>query len=331
MQSRLVCYHALPRAIGHALVCIGLGTTVQAQSLSFGSVVVFNDEWPLTNLGFKSAPDGAGRFIENFVGEMDPADGVSILVLSSNYAGEWASTFRERLISLGASVEISVNPLPTPAELLPFDGVVVVGRLPNGGPPDNQALIGYVQLGGNVLVLGGTLGPGGDAGLFNPLLRAFGLEFIGPNNNLTGTFQINSADPFFAGVAGLWQSNGNSIVKYGNNPNAQIFALTSPGEGLYAVSRLDLADCDGDLVPDLVEIRQGAADTDGNGIPDTCEIDPCPGDINESGVVNAVDISMILSSWGTSGGKFPRTDTNQDGIVDAQDLAVVLSGWGNCP
>jgi hypothetical protein len=92
------------------------------------------------------------------------------------------------------------------------------------------------------------------------------------------------------------------------------------------------ADCNGDGIVDYGQILDGTfADVNSNGIPDLCEVDPCPGDINESGVVNAVDISMILSSWGTNGGKFPRADTNHDGTVDAQDLAVVLSGWGNCP
>jgi hypothetical protein len=92
------------------------------------------------------------------------------------------------------------------------------------------------------------------------------------------------------------------------------------------------ADCNADGIVDYGQILDGTfADLNGNGVPDPCEVDPCPGDINQSGVVNAVDISMILSSWGTNGGKFPRTDTNQDGIVDAQDLAVVLGGWGNCP
>ncbi len=92
------------------------------------------------------------------------------------------------------------------------------------------------------------------------------------------------------------------------------------------------ADCNGDGIVDYGQILDATfEDAHQNGVPDICEIDPCPGDVNESGVVNAVDISMILSSWGTNGGKFPRTDTNQDGIVDAQDLAVVLGGWGNCP
>jgi hypothetical protein len=92
------------------------------------------------------------------------------------------------------------------------------------------------------------------------------------------------------------------------------------------------ADCNGDSIVDYGQILRGElADTDENGVPDVCEVDPCPGDVNSSGVVNAVDISVILSAWGTNGGKFPRADTDGNGVVDAADLSVVLSGWGPCP
>ncbi len=92
------------------------------------------------------------------------------------------------------------------------------------------------------------------------------------------------------------------------------------------------ADCNNDGVVDYGQILRGElADADGNGVPDACELDPCPGDINDSGVVNGTDIAIILGAWGTSGGKFPRADTDGNAIVDAADLAVVLGGWGPCP
>lgn len=92
------------------------------------------------------------------------------------------------------------------------------------------------------------------------------------------------------------------------------------------------ADCDGDGMVDLYQITLGlAVDDNANGVPDACEPAPCPGDTNGSGVVNAVDISVILSAWGTDGGKFPGADTNDDGTVDGSDLAEVLAGWGPCP
>jgi hypothetical protein len=97
-------------------------------------------------------------------------------------------------------------------------------------------------------------------------------------------------------------------------------------------ARIFGADCNGDGIVDYGQILDGTfEDVNSNGVPDTCEIDPCPGDITENGFVDGVDLSLVLSLWGTNGQKFPRSDTNDDGIVDANDLAVVLSGWGKCP
>jgi hypothetical protein len=96
------------------------------------------------------------------------------------------------------------------------------------------------------------------------------------------------------------------------------------------------ADCNGDGIVDYGQILDGTfEDANENGVPDCCDAGesctPCPGDVNDSGIVNGTDIAIILGAWGTSGGKFPRSDTDGNGIVDAADLAVVLGGWGNCP
>jgi hypothetical protein len=96
------------------------------------------------------------------------------------------------------------------------------------------------------------------------------------------------------------------------------------------------ADCNGDGLVDYGQILNGTfEDVNSNGVPDCCDAGdscaPCPGDITENGLVDGVDLSLVLSLWGTNGKKFPRSDTNGDGIVDATDLAVVLSGWGKCP
>ncbi|TVQ32232.1 MAG: hypothetical protein EA376_06160 [Phycisphaeraceae bacterium] len=53
----------------------------------------------------------------------------------------------------------------------------------------------------------------------------------------------------------------------------------------------------------------------------------CQGDINGDGVVNAQDLAILLSFWGTSE---KSADLNDDGVVNAQDLAILLSWWGSC-
>ena len=92
------------------------------------------------------------------------------------------------------------------------------------------------------------------------------------------------------------------------------------------------ADCNSDGIVDYGQILSGQlTDTNSNGIPDICEIDPCPGDINLNSIVDAVDLAMVLTSWGTSGSEYPRADVNHDGVVNGPDLGALLGGWGLCP
>ena len=92
------------------------------------------------------------------------------------------------------------------------------------------------------------------------------------------------------------------------------------------------ADCNSDGIVDYGQILSGELiDTNSNGIPDICEIDPCPGDINLNSTVDAVDLAMVLTSWGTSGSEYPRADVNHDGVVNGPDLGALLGGWGICP
>jgi hypothetical protein len=57
---------------------------------------------------------------------------------------------------------------------------------------------------------------------------------------------------------------------------------------------------------------------------------PCPTDFNLDRVVNAVDLSVMLSAWGSCKSNCP-SDLNADGVVNAVDLSEMLSTWGACP
>lgn len=59
---------------------------------------------------------------------------------------------------------------------------------------------------------------------------------------------------------------------------------------------------------------EGAANTCGS----------VPSDVNNDGVVNAADLSLLLSAWGSAGGP---ADIDGDGTVGAADLSILLSGW----
>jgi hypothetical protein len=48
-------------------------------------------------------------------------------------------------------------------------------------------------------------------------------------------------------------------------------------------------------------------------------------DINSDGQVNTLDLSIVLSKWGTNN---TTADVNSDGVVNVNDLSMVLSNWG---
>jgi hypothetical protein len=50
-----------------------------------------------------------------------------------------------------------------------------------------------------------------------------------------------------------------------------------------------------------------------------------PSDLNSDGIVDVIDLSILVSRWGTSD---PDADINSDGTVDALDLSVLVSNWG---
>ncbi|MBI1303034.1 MAG: hypothetical protein GC172_04525 [Phycisphaera sp.] len=79
-------------------------------------------------------------------------------------------------------------------------------------------------------------------------------------------------------------------------------------------------DCNQNGINDLCDIADGWADANEDGILDSCQF--ASGDLNLDGAVDAIDLVMILSGWGTEG-----RDTNDDGFIDALDLAAILSNW----
>ena len=56
------------------------------------------------------------------------------------------------------------------------------------------------------------------------------------------------------------------------------------------------------------------------------QIAQCPSDLNVDGVVDAGDLAIILTRWGSQRG---LADTDLSGVVDAGDLASMLAAWGS--
>jgi len=100
-----------------------------------------------------------------------------------------------------------------------------------------------------------------------------------------------------------------------------------PGSNTYC--RLSCADAAGQFV--LTEslgasfTAQWVVQLNGtNGV--NCGAPSCPADFNNDGLRDGLDMTVILSNWGGSGG-----DVNGDGTTDGLDMTVLLSGWGACP
>ena len=86
----------------------------------------------------------------------------------------------------------------------------------------------------------------------------------------------------------------------------------------YRIYRVDAVGSDG-----FTQISPSPLDIDMN-----FELDSCQGslsaDLNHDGHVNGLDMTTLLSAWGSSN---VFADINRDGIVSGLDLASLLSGW----
>jgi hypothetical protein len=95
----------------------------------------------------------------------------------------------------------------------------------------------------------------------------------------------------------------------------------------YEIANGTALDCNFNGIPDSCDIASGLPDTDADGRLDICETDF--GDFDLNGVINGLDLSYILSGWGTVNP--PIGDIDQNGSIGGSDLTAILSRWGNVP
>ena len=118
------------------------------------------------------------------------------------------------------------------------------------GPP--PFLADYVNAGGNLLVVGGTISNvAAAAATWNPFLGQFGVAFDVSINGLVGNIDVSSAThPIFSGVSTLYHINGYPVTGVGlqvpHGPGA-LFAVveteTIPEPTSLALLVLGLAAC----------------------------------------------------------------------------------------
>ncbi len=207
-----------------------------------GSIVVSNDEWVLSDIGFAESSD-TPTFARNVASFFTSGGSGNFLAYSSDF-GLTGSSLASTMTSAGHNWTLSTSvtfDLPT---LLGYDALFLSG--PVGGALDNSVLIDYVENGGNVYLAAGTNDfndgsggpwfPGQEAAAWNTFLNHFGLHYDGSDfNNVIGHTLIDSDHAIFAGVHMLYQNRGNSVSDLDWFSSDQAVLVFSGGQGLFGV------------------------------------------------------------------------------------------------
>jgi hypothetical protein len=204
---------------------------LSAAALAQGRIVVAHDEWTLSNNGFNAAPASTAQFARNVADWFTGGLPGNFRVWSSDF-GFTGALLSQTMTGAGHTWTVATNGTFDLATLQQYDAVFL-GVNPTN--VDTTALTQYVQGGGCVYLCAGSGGASVAANAWNGFLRTFGLWYSNVYNNLNGLRAISSAHPLFAGVASLYEANGNSILFAGApTSNAQILVATGT-QGLYAV------------------------------------------------------------------------------------------------
>lgn len=98
-----------------------------------------------------------------------------------------------------------------------------------------------------------------------------------------------------------------------------------------AIAEDAVPDCNGNGVPDSCDLSRGTSlDADGDGIPDECVDPACPRDLDGDGQVGFDDLLIVLGAWGPCGSATCVGDLDDDGLVNFVDLLLILASWGAC-
>jgi hypothetical protein len=134
--------------------------------------------------------------------------------------------------------------------------------------------------------------------------------------------------------AAVAESGFQNLYDYPSNFQARAWILKQPREELYKY--LDVPAFErGDLfyIQNLVAIIEAPSDGSPTSTPAPTSTQPSPtpvnctplGDINCSGKVDIMDLSALLTAFGSSN---ITSDLNNNGKVDIGDLSILLSNFG---
>jgi len=134
----------------------------------------------------------------------------------------------------------------------------------------------------------------------------------------------NSIEPNNAGSTGSPLEEWAQYRRFSREWNDHI----NNAPNTYATVEVISDDCDGNGIPDIVDIINGATDCNTNQVPDSCEIaSGAANDCNGNGVPDSCDIASGFSI-DCNLNSIPdtcETDCNQNGVPDDCDIAVGTS------
>lgn len=196
-----------------------------------GKIFVSHDEWVFSDYAFGVAPD-TGRSAVNLAAWFTEGRNGRFLAYSSNF-GLTGAALAATMQAAGHSWTVSTAVPVTVTSLLKYDAIFLAGT-----PVDNQVLIDYVRVGGNVFLAAGTGWRGGagraaeEAAAWNEFLNAFGISLLPFYHEIPyGILAVESGAPPLKGVFGLYQYRGNPIEAL----NGASLLYSFDGYGLYGV------------------------------------------------------------------------------------------------
>jgi hypothetical protein len=284
---------------------------------SSGRLVVFGDEWVVSDTAFDQDRQATTQFALNVAEYFTPGATGRFLIFSDN-AFAFGVEFPTTLTSAGYTVDVNPPGLSFTAEGLdPYDGVFLAG-VNGSGAANASVLSGYIDRGGSVMVLAGTGSPfdgaPGEAAAWNHLLNIYNLSFGPTYYGLPSGNDLIDL-PLLPTVSLLGRNLDSLRWGYG-----QQVSITDPSD---PAVRLELTgDFTGFTQPPPGSVM---------GIAGSYNIPSCSlADLADPfGLLDLADVTAFAQGFV---GTVPFADLNGDGLFDLSDVNLFVASFlAGCP